>query len=568
MTDTQSLVAAIASLASAMADTSLPLDLPLAGEAREVRHRLVDQFGDHLLPRLRDRDAPLLVVVGGSTGAGKSTLVNTIVGELVTRTGVLRPTTRSAVLVHHPDDRAAFASDRVLGSLSRASGAIGTVHEDDPSVLTLVESTRLPIGVGLLDTPDVDSVAAANRDLSCQMLAAADLWLFVTTPSRYADAVPWDLLAQAAERGTEIAVVLDRVERGELDDVHEHLRGMLDEAGLQRAALLVVPAANDVDGMLPPQAVTTVTDHLRGLAGTAEDRREVADRTLRGALDSVVPRVDIVVAGVTEQVAAVAELDDRVEAAHANAIATMVEAIDDGRVLRGEVLARWHDFVGAGDLLRWLEQGIGRMRDRLSALVRRGRQPEEPLAEAVGDGLSAVIIDALQRARRDTVRSWRSGPGESLVRDLDATATGTMQRDASTLVRQWQDEVVELVRSQAGDKRASARVLALGLNGVAAVLMVAVFASTGGLTGAEVGVAAGTSVMAQRLLEAVLGDQAVRTMTQQAHAALVRRVTSLTDAQAQQFRDRLDALEVDDEWVSRLKDGVHRLELARLEAGL
>lgn len=568
MADTDALVAATASLTGAVAATALPLDLPSTVTAREVRRRLVDQLRDHLLPRLRDRDAPLLVVVGGSTGAGKSTLVNTIVGEVVSRTGVLRPTTRSAVLVHHPDDHEAFASDRVLGSLARVTGTAVAEAAEDPSMLSLVSSTRLPSGVGILDTPDVDSVAAGNRDLSRQLLAAADLWLFVTTPSRYADAVPWDLLAQAADRGTEVAVVLDRVERDELATVHPHLREMLDEAGLGRAALLVVPAAHDVDGMLPETTIATVMEHLGDLAGTAEDRRAVADRTLRGALDSLEPRVAVVASGVGDQVAAVEELDSRVDAAHVNAVATMVAAIDEGRVLRGEVLARWHDFVGAGDLLRWLEQGIGRIRDRVSALLRRGARPEQPLTEAVEDGLVSVVVDAMERARRDTIRSWRSGPGEALVADLDTATPGSLQRDAHRLVQQWQDEVVELVRSQAGDKRASARVMALGLNGVAAVLMVAVFASTGGLTGAEVGVAAGTSVMAQRLLEAVLGDQAVRTMTQQAHAALVARVTALAEAQAEQFRIRLDALDVDPAWVSGLRDGVRGVEAARLEVGL
>ena len=40
--------------------------------------------------------------------------------------------------------------------------------------------------------------------------------------------------------------------------------------------------------------------------------------------------------------------------------------------------------------------------------------------------------------------------------------------------------------------------------------MVVVFASTAGLTGAEVGIAGGSAVLGQKLLEAVFGDQAVR----------------------------------------------------------
>ena len=39
----------------------------------------------------------------------------------------------------------------------------------------------------MLDAPDIDSVVQ-NRQLASQLLAAADLWLFVTSAARYADA--------------------------------------------------------------------------------------------------------------------------------------------------------------------------------------------------------------------------------------------------------------------------------------------------------------------------------------------------------------------------------------------
>ena len=77
------------------------------------------QLDDYVLPRLRSLDAPLLVVVGGSTGAGKSTLVNSILGRHVTTPGVLRPTTRAPVLVHHPDDAPWFTGQRILPGMAR-----------------------------------------------------------------------------------------------------------------------------------------------------------------------------------------------------------------------------------------------------------------------------------------------------------------------------------------------------------------------------------------------------------------------------------------------------------------
>src|ERR671916_111956 len=174
---------ALERLGAALRDAELELPVPGLDAARAARRELVDQIEDYLLPRLRQMDAPLLMVVGGSTGAGKSTLVNSLVGAQVSAAGVLRPTTRAPVLVCHAG----------------------------PGGLELVPTEALPPGLALLDAPDIDSVVEANRTLAGQLLAAADSWLFVTTAARYADAVPWDLLRAASERGTALAVVLNRV---------------------------------------------------------------------------------------------------------------------------------------------------------------------------------------------------------------------------------------------------------------------------------------------------------------------------------------------------------------------
>lgn len=100
-----------------------------APRARQTRAELLAQLDDYLVPRLKAPEAPLLAVVGGSTGAGKSTLVNSLVGRQVSEAGVLRPTTRIPVLVCHPDDHHWFAGMRVLPDLVR----VWVPHEEDES---------------------------------------------------------------------------------------------------------------------------------------------------------------------------------------------------------------------------------------------------------------------------------------------------------------------------------------------------------------------------------------------------------------------------------------------------
>jgi len=108
------LLGALSKLLTETAAAPLRLEVDGVDAARATQASVVDQLSDYVLPRLVQLDAPVVVVVGGSTGAGKSTLVNSLVGERVTESGVLRPTTRSPVLVHNPGDAEWFERWRGL----------------------------------------------------------------------------------------------------------------------------------------------------------------------------------------------------------------------------------------------------------------------------------------------------------------------------------------------------------------------------------------------------------------------------------------------------------------------
>ena len=195
-------------LREALKRRRLPLDLPDVRRPAGRRPEMIDQLEDYVLPRLIQIDAPLLTVVGGSTGAGKSTLVNSLVGERVTEPGVLRPTTRSPVLVHNPRDADWFDQD----ADPARPRAHHRGHRRPRRAPAGRRPRRSPPGLAVLDAPDIDSVEEQNRTLAAQLLGAADLWLFVTSAARYADQVPWDFLKQAAERSAAVAIVLDRTQ--------------------------------------------------------------------------------------------------------------------------------------------------------------------------------------------------------------------------------------------------------------------------------------------------------------------------------------------------------------------
>jgi GTPase SAR1 family protein len=528
-TQTSELVEAVTGLRDVVAASILPLSTPGQGQGESVRRELLQQLDDYVLPRLRSIDAPLLAVVGGSTGAGKSTLVNSIVGGVVSRSGVLRPTTTSPVLVHHPDDKKWFADQRILPGLARVTGGPG--EESQPGTVRLVESDSLPPGMALLDAPDIDSVVQANRQLATQLLSAADLWLFVTTAARYADAVPWDLLRTAAERGTAVAIVLDRIAPETVDEIRPHLAGMLREQGLPTAPIFTVPESTLTDdGFLPPEAMGRLRAWLDALASDARARAVVVSQTLKGAMGSLSGRTASLVEASTEQDRAADGLVSAAAGNYDHATEGVKDGMTDGTLLRGEVLARWQEFVGTGEFFRQVESTLSKWRDRVTAAIKGQPAPSEDLGEALQSGVANLLVSHASAAAADTAREWRRLPGgEALVTahpELAKPSADLIPR-VEALVREWQGEVFDIVRSEGGNRRTNARIAAYGVNAIGLFLMLVSFAATGGLTGAEVGIAGGTSVLAQRVLEAIFGDQAVREMAAKARQSLLTRVSDL-----------------------------------------
>jgi len=542
---TAGLVDALTRLRASLADVRLPVQLPGSVEAERAAREMVAQLDDYILPRLATLDAPLLAVIGGSTGAGKSTLINSLIGRVVSRPGVIRPTTRSPVLVHHPADLEFFQSDRVLPGLARTFQAAS-----DTSTLQLVAEPTLPQGLALLDAPDVDSVVSENRALASQLLAAADLWLFVTTAARYADAVPWEYLRAAAERSAAVAVVLQRVPPAAMREVPVHLGRLMTERGLGHSPLFAVPETTvDADGLLPDAAVSPIRDWLAALAADKASRQAVVLQTLDGAIGALVARTPAIVDALRGQGEASEQLWADARTSYAEAVRSVGVQTADGTLLRGEVLSRWQDFVGTGEFMRNVESKIGWLRDRIVGALRGEAHKADDAQVAVQSGLEVLMREQGDAAAERVENAWMGNPaGRQVLQrtraDLSRASVDYPAAVART-IRDWQGDVLELVSTEGADKKTGARIMAFGVNGVGLALMIVVFLNTGGLTGAEVGIAGGTVVLAQRFLEAIFGEDGVRRMAKTAKDALDARVDGLFADELSRYRRALDDLGLD-----------------------
>jgi Dynamin family len=553
----------LAELRAAVVPVNLPLPIPGADEQRKIAAEIIRQLDDYILPRLATIDAPLLAVVGGSTGAGKSTLVNSLVGRQVSAPGVIRPTTRAPVLVHHSSDARWFTDDRILPGLARSTGA-----SKDSQSLLLVTEDSIPPGLALLDAPDIDSVVVENRQLAAQLLAAADLWLFVTSAARYADAVPWGFLRAAAERSAAVAVVLDRVPPRAMTEVPPHLGQLMSERGLGDSPLFAVPETTvDSEGLLPASAIQPIRGWLAALAADQASRAKVVHQTLDGAIGALAAQAPALADSIDEQLEVIEQLRDEVDRSYSEAVRTVGVQTADGTLLRGEVLARWHEFVGTGEFFRALEQKVSWLRDRLMAALRGEPAGAGNLKVAVESGLESLLREEAAAAAERAEASWRANAaGRALIEraEIDLSRSSEdFDRRATRAIRDWQGAVLDLVADEGMTKRSRARFYALGINGIGVALMVVVFAHTGGLVGAEIGVAGGTAVLAQRILEAVFGDQAIRRLAQTAKDDLDARVQALLAEELVRYHKILDGLAVDSEQSERLRAAASAVESAR-----
>ncbi|MFE7319091.1 dynamin family protein [Streptomyces sp. NPDC057555] len=439
-----------------------PLPLGGAAHARRNRAELLSQLDDYVMPRLRAPKAPLLAVVGGSTGAGKSTLVNSLVGRRVSEAGVLRPTTRTPVLVCHPDDHRWFAGQRVLPGLTRvwvpeqdggeggergdggekrSGGGRGRAAGEPGAPTVRIETdTALPSGLALLDAPDIDSLVAGNRELAAELICAADVWVLVTTAARYADAVPWHLLRTAKEYDVTLVTVLDRVPHPIAAEISARYAELLQRSGLGQVPRFTIPelpeSAGGGRGLLPATAVAGLREWLERHAQDPVARSAAADRTASGVIASLRSRLPALAGAAAAQHAAALRLAGRVEEAYEAAAERVRREVAAGEVLAGDARAHWY------------AHGLG------------GRADE--LLDALAQGLAALLTCAVEEADERAAGAWRHEPAAAEMALTAADGAAGAAGRIGVIVRRWrrcleelaEEETREARGGQAGDRGA------------------------------------------------------------------------------------------------------------------
>ncbi|MEA2003133.1 MAG: GTPase domain-containing protein [Actinomycetota bacterium] len=392
-------------------DFSLPTDG--SADADHARVAIIRTINEYLIPRLDEPEAPVVAAVIGPSGTGKSTVVNSLANDRISDVGPLRPTTRGPVLWAHSDHGGRYWSEFVARVRERVGPTVDVVIGDDELTKQLT----------VIDTPPSEFVAASGRKPAVDALALADLCVFVTSPSRYADISAWRFLREIRWRGVPMLFVLNRLP----PDREEAVALLNDFASrLHSNGLLLEPDAAMVFGInealgdrwhggLDPAAVGALRNEL-GAVSNSGYRETLVSTTAYTTGRNVVDRSRLV-------------LD---ELARVDAIATTLgTAVDESYQAQVEEIAHLMSDGALREMAQhgsWSEAAV----DLTAVITRRaGVAAQETARRWIDNDTGSVLLEgkgtSLWRHTEDT--SWdvqgRLEEWEETLQDVAARHTRT-----------------------------------------------------------------------------------------------------------------------------------------------
>lgn len=345
---------------------------------------------DHANARLRLAPDHTVVVLGGSTGSGKSSLFNAITGLELADVGYLRPTTSEAL-----------ACAWGPGGATELLDWIGVLPRNQISRRSHLDLTDRHVdfeGLVLVDLPDHDSVAVDNKLVVDRLVAHTDLFVWVLDPQKYADAaIHEQYLGPLSTHRDTTVVVLNQIDRLPTEDQEialTDLRQVLDREGLSEVPIL---ATSTVTGQglveLRREIRKRISSKETASARLVGDVRAAAGTLVQAGGDQAAPGIQ---SGHREKLVEIFEVCIGVD--------QMADAVEDSMLRRAAVATDWPVLGWVGRLRRDPLKAIG-----LGRTVRDVLAPEMPMTPSVQRSRAELALREVAEASVvGLARPWRS----------------------------------------------------------------------------------------------------------------------------------------------------------------
>ncbi len=147
---------------------------------------------------------PLLVSLIGGTGTGKSTVFNSLAGEIISKVGHKRPSTLRAIILA-PQHAVRKIAECTLPDLEPGT-------DTSPLHTQIVAHNRSELSNSILvDTPDIDSVEPSNRLNAESFFIISDIIIFVTSQEKYGDLAGHEVVERARRWGKNTIFIMNKV---------------------------------------------------------------------------------------------------------------------------------------------------------------------------------------------------------------------------------------------------------------------------------------------------------------------------------------------------------------------
>jgi len=289
---------------------------------------------------------------------------------------------------------------------------------------------------------------------------------------------------------------------------------------------------------LPSKAISRLTAELREIAGRREEA--MAAITAR-AVGYSVAEAQAVADEVHAQHEERLRLEAVVDRVYADAMDELTAELDRGTLIRTEVVERWSERVGTGDVARWIRGSASWLKSVADRLSGQPAAVVDRIENEARRELSDAVTVRLQRAARSVATAWEIDDAGRALLTPDLRVAGPETADQTeAVIDRWLASLASLVEAEGPRRLRAARVASTGVNAAAVATILAVFAATGGLTGAEFGVAAGAAAAQQGILEHVLGQAAARSLSGAARDTFLASVGEMFAAEAGRYLRVLD----------------------------
>lgn len=483
-------------LLAAVDSAQLPVLMPGMHEVARARERAHATLTSHLIPRCEAAVMPVVVVVIGSSGVGKSALVNELIGKNICAVSAVRPTTQRPTVLSNGEDCEAIEQHPLIAHAN-------------------VQSTpAVPEGVVVVDSPSFDYSHPDLEKSARLLLDAAQAVVFVTTAHRYGDGAAWDVLAQLRGSNTPVMAVLNRVPQMTDGIAQSDFRRLWDAAGFDPTAVLAVKegelgsekcgsekseseesrarefipgesAEGTAAEMLQTAMTSAVTDAqhpstyrdtlwkwiIEQAVGSHSESRKYRRRRDDAdihAVQELSRDVDVIANGLDSAHNAMIDLADKAREGAAGPFDKLDVNISMGRFGQGVPSALWEGIVAPGGALHNVgtrgKVGKGKFQRGNLQTVRDVQLTE--LFAAVLTSVSVALLQGLTTAQGNIERMWENDAVDAMAFVRRGHAAADIHALSETAVQGWKHDVAQLARH-------ASRPSWIGFPGVAGLIGVA-----------------------------------------------------------------------------------------------